>query len=175
MPFIPALIGGLAAIGLEGAVIAGVTISATGAALIGGLVTFAAGQLLAPLLGGGRSEFGRDQARGIQQNISNPVAPLPVIYGTYRLAGTRVYLEVTGDKNQYLQLVIAWCEGEIEAIDYLYFDDIREDDGRYEDSDGNPLIEIYHHLGSDSANGRHRARWRVQRSGLPRTRPRRRV
>lgn len=149
MPFLPALIGGLAAVGLEGAVVFGVTITATGAALIGGLVTFAAGQLLAPLLGGGRSDFGRDQARGITQNISNPVAPLPVIYGQYRLAGTRVYLEVTGDKNEFLQLVIAWCEGEIEAIDYLYFDDIREDDARYT-VDGSPLIEIYHHLGSDS-------------------------
>ncbi len=145
MPFLPALLGGLAAFGLEGAVIAGVTITATGAALISGLVTIAAQFALAPLLGGGRSNFGADQARGITQNISNPVGPLPVIYGTYRLAGTRVYCETTGDKNEFMHLVIAWCEGPINAITAVYFDDIVSTDGRY-----SGLVTMTHHLGADS-------------------------
>ena len=91
MPFLPAIIGGIAAAGLAGTVVAGVTITAFGASLIGGLITIAASFALAPILGNGVSEIGRDQARGITSNVSNPIAPLAVIYGRYRLAGQRAW------------------------------------------------------------------------------------
>ncbi len=145
MPFLPAIIGGIAAAGLAGTVVAGVTITAFGASLIGGLITIAASFALAPILGNGVSEIGRDQARGITSNVSNPIAPLAVVYGRYRLAGQRVYVETTGDKNEFLHMVIAWCEGEIEEIEEIYFDDVISTDSRYAG-----LVTLSHHVGTDS-------------------------
>lgn len=145
MPFLPAVIGAIATAGLSGAVIGGVTITALGASLIGGLVTIASTFALAPLLGNGASEVGRDQARGVTQNISNPIAPLPVIYGRTRLAGTRVYVETTGATNEFMHLVISWCEGEIDAIEEIYFDDVISTDGRYAG-----LVTVAHYVGTDS-------------------------
>lgn len=145
MPFLPAVIGAIAAAGLSGAVIGGITITALGASLIGGLITIASTFALAPILGGGASEVGRDQARGVTQNISNPIGPLPVIYGRYRLAGSRVYVHTTGATNEFMHLVIAWCEGEIDAIEEIYFDDVISSDGRYAG-----LVTVTHYLGTDS-------------------------
>jgi len=50
--------------------------------------------------------------------------PIPVVYGTRRLGGQRVFVEATGTKNEYLHLVIALCEGEIDSINSLWINDI---------------------------------------------------
>ena len=136
MPMVvPLIAGGLASVIVGGGLLG---------SLVGGLVAAGLSYLMAPKPST-PNLFGQDQARGVQQNISNPAGPLPVIYGKYRLAGTRVYIEVTGSENQYLWLVIAWCEGTIDAIEKLYFDELPEDDGRF-----SGLVDFWHHLGTDS-------------------------
>ena len=114
-------------------------------AIVGGVVSAGLGMLLAPDAPRSGNLIGQDQARGLTQNISNPIAPIPVIYGAYRLAGQRVFSQTSGTANRYLWLVIAWGEGEIEAIDWIYLDDVRQDQSRF-----SGLLSITHYLGTDA-------------------------
>ena len=113
-------------------------------ALVGGVVRFGASLLFQQEADTPDFTY-QDQARGIQQNISNPVQPIPVIYGKYRLAGSRVFAEVNGSSNEYLDQVIVFCEGEIESIDDVYLDDIPATDARF-----SGLVSIYKHTGTDA-------------------------
>jgi hypothetical protein len=50
---------------------------------------------------------------------------VPVLYGNYRVAGTRVYVDTTdnnGVKNAYLHLVHSLAEGEVEGVQEIYID-----------------------------------------------------
>ncbi len=73
------------------------------------------------------------------------VQPLPVPYGVDRAGGIRVLEVVTGANNEYLHHVYVWGDGEIEAIDAVYIDDIISTDAKYAG-----LVRINHHTGSDS-------------------------
>jgi len=130
---IPLLAGGLAS-GLAGGGFLG--------AIIGGVVTFGLNQVLGPKA----PDFNfQDRARGLSANVSNPVAPLAVIYGSTRFAGDLVYAGVSGTENEYLDLIVAWGEGEISAINTIYLDDLASTDGRFAG-----LVDIYHHVGTDA-------------------------
>jgi len=61
-------------------------------------------------------------ARALSNQQSNTNA-LPVIYGSRRVGGTPIFYEVTGNANQYLHMVVAICEGEIESIENIYFNE----------------------------------------------------
>lgn len=54
--------------------------------------------------------------------IRDPLAARRLVYGETRVAGTIVYTETTYN-NEYLHLVIALCEGPVEAIPTIYFND----------------------------------------------------
>jgi len=56
-------------------------------------------------------------------NAQGNTNTLPVIYGKRRVGGTPIFYEVTGDANQHLHMVIAICEGEIESIENIYFNE----------------------------------------------------
>lgn len=64
-----------------------------------------------------------DNASGLLTNEASPVAHIPVIYGNRIIGGTRVFIESAGDKNKDLYLVFALCEGEINGIQKVYFND----------------------------------------------------
>ena len=49
--------------------------------------------------------------------------PIPVIYGQRQTALNIVYLENSGNDNNYLYMVGVLCEGEIESIDKIFIDD----------------------------------------------------
>lgn len=49
--------------------------------------------------------------------------PLPLIYGQRRISGARVFLASDGDKNKYLHLIEALCEGPVEGLQKIYFND----------------------------------------------------
>lgn len=90
-------------------------------------------------------------AREQQDNkITNrdPVAARKLIYGTTRVGGTIVYLESTGDSNEYLHLVITLATHELSSIDEVYFNDELVWDGGYQDNWGD-VCEITPHLGAD--------------------------
>jgi len=50
-------------------------------------------------------------------------APRRIVYGRTRLGGTIVFEASSGSSNDYLHLVIALCEGPIDAIETVYFND----------------------------------------------------
>lgn len=151
----PALIAlGAVAVGagttaaVTGVIIAGYTIGATMAAVIGATVAMSITMV-------GNTLFGpsvdipsflpsiENQSRGILLNKASNNAPIPVIYGSRRVGGTRVFIETTGETNQYLHIVLVLCEGVISAINTVYLDGVPTTDSRFSGH-----IRINKHLGA---------------------------
>ncbi len=69
-------------------------------------------------------EFQQDaEAQGVLVNKQSNNANIPVIYGTRKVGGTRVFLETSGTDNQYLYGAIVLAEGEINNITSIIVDD----------------------------------------------------
>ena len=69
-------------------------------------------------------EFTQDaEASGVLINKQSNNANIPVIYGTRKVGGTRVFLETSGTDNQYLYGAIVLAEGEINDITSIIVDD----------------------------------------------------
>lgn len=124
----------------------GVISSAVG--MVGGAVV---GNVVASAFSGGNQQqplsvgSGSAQARGLLINNASNIDPLPVIYGSRRVGGTRVFVGASGAKNEYLHIVIALCEGEISAINTVYLDDVASTDARFAG-----LVTIEKYLGTDT-------------------------
>ena len=139
--------GAGAAAAATGAVIGGITIGAVGAAVIGGVTTMAVSYI-------GNSLFAPDVEttqisieafnQGLLLNKASTTSPIPVIYGSRRIGGNRVFLEVSGENNEYVHLVLALCEGPISAINTVYLNDVPSTDTRF-----SGLVDVYKHLGTD--------------------------
>jgi hypothetical protein len=83
------------------------------------------------------------RARALLVNKSSNNAGIPLVYGKYRMGGTRVYLETSNGNgdiadsdagNEYFNLVLTLCEGEMGNIRELYFGDILVWSGNGNDS-----------------------------------------
>jgi hypothetical protein len=69
-------------------------------------------------------EFQQDtEAQGVLLNKQSNNANIPVVYGTRKVGGTRVFLETSGTDNQYLYGAIVLCEGEVNAITSIIVND----------------------------------------------------
>ncbi len=66
----------------------------------------------------------QSMAAGLQANIRSSQAVIPVIYGRQRVGGNYVYMKPSGGNNEILHSVLALCEGEIDAIEKMYFNDV---------------------------------------------------
>jgi hypothetical protein len=90
-----------------------------------------------------------DAMRGVLLNKESNVEPIPVIYGTRRVGGTRVFIstrdETGGDPNEYLYIALVLCEGEINAVSQIKFDDILITNARF-----SGLVTHNVHLGTDN-------------------------
>ena len=64
-------------------------------------------------------------------NIASNIAPINVIYGSRKVGGTRIFADVTGDSNEYLHMILVLCEGEVQAINTVYLDDIPTTDPKF--------------------------------------------
>ena len=84
-----------------------------------------------------------DTARGITLNKSANDAPIPVVYGQRKVGGTRVLMDVTGSDNEYLHIVLATSEGEIDSFENVYFNDVLSTDSRF-----SGVLDVYTHTGS---------------------------
>jgi hypothetical protein len=60
---------------------------------------------------------------GTQLNKDSNVAPVPIVYGTRKVGGIRVFMESGGNENRYIYIALVLCEGEISAIHEIFFDD----------------------------------------------------
>ena len=142
----PVLIGSFAA---SAAVAAGFVVAGgIGAALISGIT----GMLVTAVIGGtqGRQDSGaqaitaaqQDFERGRLLNTSSTVEPISVIYGTRRVGGSRIFLETTGAKNEFLHVVIAHCEGTVSELGQIYVNDVK-----LQNAPSVNYIQYWDHLG----------------------------
>ena len=111
----------------------------------------------------GTSEFD-DFETGILLNKQSNDASIPVIYGTRKIGGTRVFMESSGATNTYLYMAIVLCEGEINDITSINIDDktvtwsadladntqvtVNSSDGNFY-KDSTSLITVEPHYGTD--------------------------
>jgi hypothetical protein len=73
-----------------------------------------------------------DSFRGVLVNKESNVEQIPVIYGTRRVGGTRVFVQAEGgEKNQFLYICLVLCEGEVEDIYDIKIDDFSIFDSKY--------------------------------------------
>ena len=86
-----------------------------------------------------------DTASGILINKSANDAPILVVYGQRKVGGTRVLMEITGDNNEFLHMVLAISEGEIGSFENIYLNDVLSTDSRFDDA-----LNVYTHNGSDT-------------------------
>lgn len=49
--------------------------------------------------------------------------PIPLVYGQRRISGQRVFIASDGEKNNYLHVIESLCEGPIEGMTAIYFND----------------------------------------------------
>jgi len=112
------------------------------------------GKLAGSLIGAGVSgllaekpespDFGDNSAAsGMLINKSANDAPIPVIYGQRKIGGTRVLLEITGTDNEYLHMVLAMSEGEINSFENVYLNDVLSTDAKF-----SGFLDVYKHTGS---------------------------
>ena len=103
--------------------------------------------------------------KGILINKQSNNASIPVVYGERLLGGTRVFIETSGNDNEFLYVCLVLCEGEINSIEEIRVDEkVVTFDGALSDNtqrsvassdsnfykDGQSYITVEPHLGSDS-------------------------
>lgn len=136
-----------------------------GAALVGAAAgaavsTLVGGGLIGAILGGVASnlvtnalspkpksqDFSYTQREsGIQANVTSTVEPLPVVYGTRsKVGGVICFMETSGTDNEYLHIVLAICEGEIDSFQGVYLNDVISSDAKF-----SGYVNVYTHTGAD--------------------------
>ena len=86
---------------------------------------------------------GASAAAGMLINKQANDAPIPVVYGQRKVGGTRILLEVTGTDNEYLNIVLAVSEGEIDSFENIYLNDVLSTDSKF-----TGFLDTYTHTGS---------------------------
>ena len=82
--------------------------------------------------------------------VKSPISSRKMIYGKTRVGGTVVFIDSTGDTNEYLHMVIALAGHEIEALDEVYFDDELVAVGTSVQGDYTDTVRINFHDGSQT-------------------------
>lgn len=81
---------------------------------------------------------------GVLLNKESNIEPLPVIYGTRRVGGVRVFISTEGATNEYLYIALALCEGPVASIASIEIDGIPITDSRFSSTVATQL-----HYGTD--------------------------
>jgi len=155
------ILGGL---GAGAAGFFGISLAATSltAILIGGLIVVGGALLVGKMMKakqqGGRS----DPGMLVNKNSNND--PIPIVYGERRVGATRTFMrsaaaDGASGSNEYLHIVYTICEGPVEEISKIYFNDVEVWDvssgistSAGEDNiDFSGLLEINNHLGDQTA------------------------
>jgi hypothetical protein len=93
----------------------------------------------------------KPQQRELEDNTvtnRNPIASRKLIYGKTRVGGTIVFMESTGDTNEYMHLVITLATHELTGVDEVYFGDEKVWDSGSMQGDWVDVAEITPHLGA---------------------------
>ena len=71
----------------------------------------------------GTAQMDAQQILGVLVNKESAVNPIPIVYGTRRVGGSRVFLSTDGDSNKYLYIALVLSEGQVNGYTKLYLDD----------------------------------------------------
>jgi hypothetical protein len=119
-------------IALAGTAISGATIVTAGYAIGNLAAAYLISEGVKSITGGDRSpSVGQALATGILLNTTSNVAGIPIIYGTRKVGGSRVFTEVSGGSNEFLHLVIVLGEGEVSAVTQTYIDNVAITDPKF--------------------------------------------
>jgi hypothetical protein len=150
----------LGGIGAGAAGFFGITLAATSltAILIGGLIVVGAALLVSKMM---RQPTRQDPGMLVNKNSNND--PIPVVYGERRVGATRTFMRSAGadgsaGSKEYLHIVFTVCEGPIESIEKIYFNDVEVWDktagisssAGEESIDYTGLLEITNYLGNQT-------------------------
>ena len=128
-----------------GAALAGATLTAV---IIVGVATLGLGlasQALAPKPKKPRFRSLTDEAAGRTVMIRSSSEPHKIIYGEVVVSGPLVFAATTGDKNEYLHMVVALAGHEVDTIGDVWLNDTLSDDARF-----SGLVRVNKHLGADN-------------------------
>jgi len=89
--------------------------------------------------------------RGISQSTRNPAGSRKIIYGQIRAGGQVVFIDNSGDDNEFLHLVIAFATHEIESLEEFWFNDNKVWDGGTYQDDWGTYVTITTFDGSQTA------------------------
>ena len=88
-------------------------------------VSYITNKLFAPDIPSGPGQADAAPDPGVRQRIaSDPGNKLPVIYGKSRVFGSITFADITSD-NQTMAFIITLCEGPIETIGQIWWDDFK--------------------------------------------------
>ena len=65
-----------------------------------------------------------ESIQGVLLNKDSGISPVPVVYGTRLVGGSRVFVSTTGSSQEYLYVAYVLSEGQIQGYDQLLIDDI---------------------------------------------------
>lgn len=117
---VAALAGGVT---ISGSLAAGLTIGFSfGQALFAGGLALV-GSLLQPKPKEPATSAFTAEARGRLHLVRSPVSARRVIYGETKVSGTLVFATSTGERNEFLHLVVAVAGHEVESIGAVYLND----------------------------------------------------
>ncbi len=88
-----------------------------------------------------------NQNNGVLINQSSNIKKIPVVYGKRKLGGVRSFVGVPPADKTKLHIVLALCEGEIEAIDDVYIGDVISTDPSL-----SGLVTIHKYTGTTTQN-----------------------
>lgn len=80
---------------------------------------------------------------GLTVNREGSNLAIPIVYGNQRVGSIKVHKYVTGDRNQFLNLICVWCEGEIDGVEDILFNGVSSTDDRFAGH-----FTVSNHLGS---------------------------
>ena len=90
--------------------------------LLGKIISFAISSIFQSLFAPDEPE--QPEQEGPLLNKRSNTSSIPVVYGTRRIGGNRVFVATDGTKNDTLHVVLLVCEGEIAGFQDIYLDDV---------------------------------------------------
>ena len=124
------------------------------ASVISFVAVTAASMAVSKLLAPKAPSFADSSLSTRSQMIRSPISARQAIYGQCKASGVIVYISTTGNKNQYLHLVIAIAGHECEELGDVYLNDEKIITGSGNTVDGASRylnkISIVKHLGTAS-------------------------
>lgn len=92
--------------------------------------------------------------QGLKVDRQGSDQPIPIVYGTQKVGAVKVHKYVTdqagGAKNEFLHLICVFAEGEVDAIEEIFFNGISENDSQWNKDGGGKWYRINRYIGTAS-------------------------